>query len=251
MQGKDANCSRKDMLITASAREIADRELVYVGIGLPKLAAFLAKKTHAQRAILCIEAGVIGINSFGKPMSLGDPKVASGCTKSCGIFYTLSLLQKGVVDLCFLGGAEVDKFGNINSTVIGDYKKPKIRFPGSGGASDFASNAKRTVIMMPHEKRRFPEKVSYITSPGFIDGPEGRKKAGLKWGGPSRVITDLAVLGFHPETKAMQLESIHPGVSISEVLDNTGFDLLIPSKVPFTKRPTAKQLSILRNAGSI
>ena len=251
MQVKDENCSRKEMMIVASAREIADQELVYVGIGLPKLAAFLAKKTHAPRAILSIEAGVIDIISFGNPISLGDPKVAAGCAKCCGMFYTLSLLQKGYVDLCLLGGAEVDKFGNINSTVIGDYKKPKIRLPGSGGANDFASNSKRTVIMMPHEKRRFPEKVSYITSPGFIDGPAGRKKAGLKWGGPSRVITDLAVLGFHSETKTMQLESVHPGVSVSEVMDNTGFDLLIPDKVPLTKPPTAKQLRILRIAASI
>jgi acyl CoA:acetate/3-ketoacid CoA transferase beta subunit len=251
MRSKDENFSRKELMIVAAAREIVDRELVFLGLGLPKLAALLAKKTHAPRAVLSIEGGVIDINSFESLMSIGDPRIAFGCAKVCGTFYTLSLLQKGIVDLCLLGGAEVDKFGNINSTVIGNYKRPKTRFPGSGGANDLASHGKRTVIMIPHEKRRFPEKVSYITSPGFVDGPEGRKKAGLKWGGPSRVITDLAVLGFHSKTKTMQLESIHPGVAISEVLDNTGFDLLIPNKVPLTKPPTAKQLSILRITGSI
>jgi len=127
-------------------------------------------------------------------MGIADPRLAYKCAKSCGLFYALSILQRGYVDISLLGGAEVDKYGNINSTVIGDYRRPTIRLPGSGGANDAASHSKRTVILVPHEKCRLPERVSFITSPGHIHGPNDRKEAGLERGGPSRVITDLALI---------------------------------------------------------
>jgi glutaconate CoA-transferase subunit B len=247
MQKKNADqCTAKELMIIAAAREIKNGDVVFVGLGIPMAAVYFAKKTHAPKAKICNEAGVIDTVPIDNPISIGDPRLSYGCAKSCGNFYCLSLLQKGCVDVGIIGGAEIDKYGNVNSTVIGDYRKPKVRLPGSGGANDFASNAKRMVIIMSHEKRRFPEKVSYITSPGFIDGPDGRQRAGLKGGGPSRVVTDMAVLGFHPESKMMQLESVHPGVSVEEVKANTNFELLIPKEVHVTAPPTPNQLRILR-----
>jgi len=243
----EKHCSRKEMMIIAAAREIADKDVVYVGIGHPKEAAFLAKKSHAPNAIICIECGVIDMFNEKAPANIGDPNVAANCAKCTGMFYSLSLLQRGYADVGMIGGAEVDKYGNVNSTVIGPYKKPTIRFPGSGGACDFTSNARKTVILMPHEKRRFPEKVSFITSPGYIDGPEGRRNAGLKRGGPKRVITDLAVLGFHETNKLMMLESIHQGVTISEIENQTGFDLIVPKRILTTRLPSEKELKFLRS----
>lgn len=237
---------KKELMIVAAAREIADRDIVFVGLGLPLAAASLAKITHAPRAMICFESGVIDTIPVGNPIGIGDPRLVYRCAKSCGIFYSLSLLQRGYVDVSLLGGAEVDKYGNINSTVIGDYRNPEIRLPGSGGANDAASNSKRIVTVIPHEKRRFPEKVSFITSPGFIDGPGGRERAGLRGGGPKRVITDMAVMGFHPKTKIMRLESVHPGISADDVKHNTGFKLLIPKKVPTTKLPSRDCLRLLR-----
>lgn len=146
-----------------------------------------------------------------------------------------------------LGAAEVDKYGKINTTVIGSYRSPSIRLPGSGGADDAASHSKRIVILIPHEKRRLPEKVSLVTSPGYIHGPGDREKAGLKRGGPSRVITDLAVLGFDHESKMMKLESLHQGVSSAENKENTGFEIMIPKNIRTTEPPTTKQLKLLRS----
>ena len=145
-----------------------------------------------------------------------------------------------------MGGAQIDKYGNLNATVMGDYHAPKKRFPGSGGANVIASCAKRVMIIMKHEKRRFLEKVDYITSPGFLSGGNSRFEAGLAGGGPDKVISDLAVLGFDPDTKRMTLLSVHPGVTVAQVVDSTGFELLIPDNVPETPAPTEKELEILR-----
>jgi len=237
----------KELMIVAAAREIEDQDVVFVGVGLPLAAAYLAKITHAPRARILFESGIIDSIPMDTPIGIADPRLSNKCTKSCGLFYALSLLQKGYVDISLLGGAEVDKYGNINSTVIGNYRRPDIRLPGSGGGSDAASHSKRTVILIPHEKRRLPERVSFLTSPGYISGPGDREKAGLRGGGPSRVITDLAVLGFHHKTKMMQLESLHPGVPLSDVRRNTGFGLIIPKRPRVTRPPTSKQLRLLRS----
>jgi len=241
------NFTTKELMIVAAAREIEDQDVVFIGVGIQLAAAYLAKMTHAPRARIIFESGIIDSIPIDTPISIADPRLSYKCAKNCGGFYALSLLQRGYVDVSLLGGAEVDKYGNINSTVIGDYRRPSVRLPGSGGANDAASHSKRIVILIPHEKRRFPEKVSYITSPGYIHGPEGRKDAGLKGGGPSRVITDLAVLGFHHKSKMMQLESLHPGVSVTEMKKNTGFQLIIPKRVRTTEPPTAEQLKLLRS----
>jgi acyl CoA:acetate/3-ketoacid CoA transferase beta subunit len=234
-------------MIVAAAREINDRDVVFVGVGPAMAAAYLAKMTHAPRARILFESGIIDSVPVDSPLGIADPRLSRKCAKSCGLFYALSLLQRGYVDISLLGGAQIDKYGNINSTVLGAYRTPSRRLPGSGGANDAASHSKRFIVLMPHEKRRFPESVSYITSPGFIDGPEGRKEAGLKNGGPARVITDLAVLGFHKKSKTIQLESLHPDVTVSEIEENTGFRIVIPRRVRTTEPPTVKQLDLLRS----
>lgn len=239
--------TRRELMIVAAAREIADRDIVFVGVGVPMAAAYLAKMSHAPRATILFESGIVDSTPTGVPLGIADPRLSQKCAKTCGLFYALSLLQRGYVDISLLGGAQVDKYGNVNSTVIGDYSTPNTRLPGSGGANDAASHSRRFVVLIPHERRRFPERVSYVTSPGYIDGPDGRKEAGLKGGGPARVITDLAVLGFHDESKMIQLESLHPGVSLAEIRDNTGFEIIIPTKVRTTRPPTAMQLKLLRS----
>jgi glutaconate CoA-transferase subunit B len=237
----------KEQMIVAAAREILDDDVVFVGVGVPMAAAYLAKTTHAPKARILFESGIVDTIPIGTPLSIADPRVSYRCAQSCGLFYALSILQRGYVDISLLGAAEVDKYGNINSTVIGNYRRPSVRLPGSGGGNDAASHSKRIVILIPHEKRRLPERVSYITSPGYLHGPEGRKEAGLGVGGPSKVITDLAVLGFDHETKMMRLESIHRGVSVSQVKENTGFEIMMPREVPTTEPPTADQLKLLRS----
>jgi len=234
-------------MIVAAARQIEDQDVVFVGVGVGLAAAYLAKMTHAPKARILFESGIIDSIPRDTPIGIADPRLSRDCAKSCGLFYTLGVLQRGYVDVSLLGGAEVDKYGNINSTVIGNYRRPRIRLPGSGGANDAASHSKRTVILISHEKSRLPERVSFMTSPGYISGPRGRKEAGLSGGGPSRVITDLAVLGFHHRSKMMRLESVHQGIALAEIENNTGFELIIPRRVRITEPPTVKQLRLLRS----
>jgi acyl CoA:acetate/3-ketoacid CoA transferase beta subunit len=235
----------RELMIVAAAREIADSEVVFVGIGMGVAAASLAKLTHAPNTKVVFESGIVDTNPINPSIGIADPRLAQRCSKTCGTSYILGIVQAGRVDVSLLGAAEVDKYGNLNSTAIGDYQKPDIRFPGSGGANDAASHSKRTLVMIPHQRRRLPETVSYVTSPGFFHGAS-RAGSGLKGGGPSRVITNLAVLGFHPRSRIMRVVSIHPGVPADEVRKNTGFDITIPTNVPRTEPPTPKELSILR-----
>jgi len=170
-------------------------------------------------------------------------RFASTATGLFDVFSTI--LQRGFIDVGFLSGAQIDAYGNINATCIGDYRRPKVRFPGSGGSGDIACLSKRTIIIAVHEKRRFPERVDYITSPGWIDGPGGRERAGLKWGGPVAVLTNLGVLRFNEKTKRMYLASYHPGVKPKQVKENTGFDLDV-SRAKQTEPPTKAEIKILR-----
>ena len=210
------------------------------------IAAYLAPFTHAPRLTLIFESGIIGAQPRGLAIGVGDFKLLSHCQKATSLYYALSLLQGGRVDVGFLGAAEVDPYGNINSTAIGDYRRPTVRLPGSGGANDIASLAKRVIIMVGHQRRKFPARLHYLTTPGFLDGGDARQRTGLLGGGPSRVITDLAILGFEPASKRMQLESVHPGVTVEEVKEQTGFELLVPSVVPQTVPPTPDQIRLLR-----
>jgi glutaconate CoA-transferase subunit B len=237
-----------ELMAVCSAREIKNKDVVFVGTGLPMLGAMLAKATHAPESVLIFESGVVGARPARTPVSIGDPCLVPNSTMLCGLLEVFGVfLQKGYVDTGFIGAAQIDKFGNLNSTVIGDYFSPKVRLPGSGGANDIGSLAHKTVIMMKQDKRKFVEKVDYCTTPGYIDGPLGRKNAGLIRGGPYRVITNLGTYGFDKETKEMYLETYHPGVTIEDIKNNVSWPIKISEDVHATPEPTAKELDLLRN----
>jgi glutaconate CoA-transferase subunit B len=239
--------SKEELMVVAASKEIKDNEVAIIGTGLPMIAAYLAKYTHAPGVTLFFESGIIDPKPKDLAIGVGDFCLLTDCAKSIGLYYSLSLLQRGYVDLGFLGAAEIDQYGNINSTFIGgEYKRPKMRLPGSGGANDIASLAKRVIVIVPHQKRKFPKKCQYITTPGFLDGPGAREKAGLRGHGPVRVITNLAVLGFDDDSRRMKLETIHPGVRLEEVIENTEFELIIPENVGKTALPTPADLKLLR-----
>jgi glutaconate CoA-transferase subunit B len=238
--------SFQELMVAAASRELRDREVVFVGIGIPQLGALLAQRTHAPNLSLIYESGVIGTRPERLPLSIGDPTLVSGTYGIFNFYETFSmLLQRGFIDVGFVGGAQVDKFGNINSTVIGNYEKPKVRLPGSGGGCEIASLSKRIVIITPHEKRRLVERVDFITSPGFLEGTDARERADLG-GGPSAVITTMGVLRFDEETKEMYLASYHPGLSVDQVKQNTGWDLDVSQEITETEPPTFEEIQILR-----
>lgn len=239
--------TREELMATSAAREIADRDAVFVGTGLPMVASYLAKRTHAPNAYLIFESGILDSQPLDLAPGVGDFRLMHGATRMVGLAYSMSLLQRGVVDIGFLGAAEVDPYGNLNSTVIGDYFHPKVRLPGSGGAHDIASLAQRTIIIIKHQRRKFVAKLSYLTSPGFLAGNNAREQQQLIRGGPHHVISDLAVLGFDPQTKRMMICSLHPGVTLEEVLDNTGFDLIVPDSIPITEAPDPITVQILHD----
>jgi glutaconate CoA-transferase subunit B len=238
--------TRSELMAVAASKEIQDGEVAFIGTGLPMIAAYLAKYTHAPGVTLLFESGIIDPRPSSLATGVGDFCLLTNCVKATGLYYALGLLQGGFVDLGFLGAAEIDQYGNINSTVIGDYVKPKVRLPGSGGANDIASLAKRVVVIVSHEKRKFPPKCYYVTTPGYLEGPGAREREGLRGGGPVRVITNLAVTGFDEDTKRMKLESLHPGAHLEEVLENTGFELIVPDNIPETPVPTEEELRLLR-----
>jgi len=242
-----ANPTRDELMAVAASREIRDGEVAFIGTGLPMVAGYLAKATHAPSVILVFESGIIDPKPVDLATGVGDYRLLHGATQVAGTWYALSLLQQGKIDIGFLGTAEIDPYGNLNSTAIGGYPKPKVRLPGSGGANDMASMAKRIVIICRHDKRRFVEKVQYITTPGYLDGPGVRERTGLPGGGPVRVITDRAILGFDPKTKRMRLEAIYPGGSVDDVIANTGFELAMAERIEQVAAPTAEQLHLLRD----
>ncbi len=237
----------QELMVVAGAREIRDDEVVFVGMRLPLLAFQLAKATHAPHAVGIFENGILRDEPAGDALyTMGDAPNTEGAIWTTSMMDIMALLQNGKVSLGFIGGAEVDRFGNLNTTYIGGREKVRVRLPGSGGGSDIASLSKRFVIIMNHEKRRFVEKVSYITSPGFGDGRGWRERKGLRGGGPCAVITTKAVLRFDFETKEMILDSIHPGSTVEEVLENTGWSLRCAPKVEKTKPPTRSELLKIR-----
>jgi len=242
----DSDYSMSELMAVAGARELRNREVVAVGLGLPVVASFLAKLTHAPNMTILFELGVIDPEPIHPGVGLADPRVwyrAKVLSSFADILGTL--LHNGRVDVGFLGGLETDQFGNLNTSLIGD---PRGRFRhmiGSGGANDIASSARRTIIIMRHEERKLRKAISFVTSPGYLTGGDSRAEAGLR-GGPSRVITDKAIFGFHPETKQMTLLSIHPGITREDVLGTMGFAPIIPSEVTVTEPPEASQLKLIR-----
>lgn len=235
-----------ELMIARAAREIRDRELVFVGMRLPLLAFLLARSTNAPRAVGLFENGVLRDTPAAAPLiTMSDSPNIREARMCMGMELAMGLLQAGRVDLGFIGGAEVDRHGNLNTTEVRD-KGRTVRLPGSGGACDIACLAGRLVVVMKHERRRFVERVRYVTSPGYGDGGRWREQQGLARGGPAAVITDKAVFGFHPRTREMVLLSVHPGTSPEEVQDFTGWPLFLPPQVPETPTPTSLDLEMIR-----
>jgi len=236
-----------ELMAVCGSRQIKNGEIVFIGTGLPLIAAMLAKKTHAPKAKIVYEAGFIDSNAKEIALSIADSRLGYRASAAIGLIETLGLLlQGGHVDLGFVGAAQIDEYGNINTTYIGSFEKPTVRLPGSGGGNDIVSSARRIVVIMTQEKRKMVKKLDYITSPGFLDGPRAREKAGLLGGGPSLVVTNLCQMDFDSKTKKVRLATVHPGVSVQQVLDNTGFDLIVPKDVSTTELPTYNELALLR-----
>lgn len=235
-----------ELMAVAGARELKDGQIVAVGLGLPVVATFLAKLTHAPKMTILFELGIIDPEPIETGVGLADPRVWYR-SKAMSSFVDIlgAIAHKGRVDVGFLGGLEVDRYGNINTTLIGDPHGKFRHMTGSGGANDIASSARQTILIMRHEARKLKQAVSFITSPGYLNGGDSRMRAGLL-GGPHRVITDKAIFGFDPTTKQMTLLSIHPNTTREEVLANMSFTPIVPEQVPFTEPPTAEQLRLIR-----
>ena len=236
-----------ELMIAAGAREIRDHDVVFVGMRLPLLAFAVAKSTHAPNAVGFFENGVVrDTPSTALLYTMGDPPNIEDATMACGMSTVMGLLQKGEVDLGFLGGAEVDRFGNINTSYIGDPEHPAVKLPGSGGAADIASLAKRFVVIVEHNERRLVDKVCYVTSPGNGDGAGWRERQGLPRGGPSAIITTMALLRFAPSGEAY-VETVHPSVDPDDVRARTGWPVRVAEPLARTPEPTTAELRIIRS----
>jgi acyl CoA:acetate/3-ketoacid CoA transferase beta subunit len=240
------NYSATELMVCAAARLLEDNASVLVGTGMPVLAAILAQRTHAPNLLIIFEAGGIGPQVPILPFSVGQSHTFYKAHAASSMHEVMSACQAGLVDYGFLGGAMIDRFGNLNTTVIGDWQKPAARLPGSGGANDVGSLCRRTIILIRQDQRRFVERVNFLTTPGYLHGPGAREQAGLPENtGPYRVITQLGVYGFDQATRQMHLVSIHPGVTPSEIQDNSAFEIMMPAEVPITPAPTAAEQQIL------
>lgn len=238
--------SSSELLTINAARLLRDGDVVFVGVGLPNLACNLARRTHAPNLLMIYEAGVIGAQPARLPLSIGDPTLVSGALSVCSMYDIFAFyLQRGNVDVGFLGGAQIDRFGNINATVIGEYDHPKVRLPGSGGSMEIAAWANRCYIITPHQKRRFPEQVDFRTSAGFLNGRHQREAAHLRGAGPLAVVTNLGVME-PDDTGELILTALHPGATQEQTKDNTGWALKVASDLRDTEPPTSEELYILR-----
>lgn len=232
-------------MVCQAARELRNGETVFVGIGLPNLACNLARRLHAPDLVLIYESGAVGAVPNRLPISIGDPALVTNSLSVCSMFDIFNYyLQGGLIDVGFLQGAQVDAHGNLNTTVIGNYEHPEVRLPGSGGACEIAILAKRVLIIAPQSRRSFPARVDFITSPGFVDGPEGRRKLGMPGEGPAMVITNLGCYEF--ERGEMVLTSLHPGCSVEQVRENIGWDVRLAPHLATTDGPTPEELQIIR-----
>jgi glutaconate CoA-transferase subunit B len=238
-----------ELMICCAARLLEDGATVAVGTGVPCAAAMLAQRTCAPNLVIFFEAGGVGPQLPTMPISVGDSRTFYRASMATSMADIMETCQRGMMDYTFLGGAQIDAYGNLNSTMIGnDYRRPKVRLPGSGGANDLASLCWRILVVTNHDRRRFVGKLDFVTTPGYLTGPGAREAAGLPPGtGPYRVITDLAVLGYHDETKRMQVLSLHPGITLEQVRQNTGFELGTHEPLAITAPPSDLELLILRD----
>ncbi len=238
--------SSSELMIINAARLLRDGDVVFVGVGQPNLACNLAKRTHAPNLVMIYEAGVIGAEPARLPLSIGDPTLVSGSLSVVSMYDIFSnYLQRGNVDVGFMGGAQIDQYGNVNATVIGNYEHPKVRLPGSGGSQEIAAWASRCYIMTPHQKRRFPEKLDFMTSAGFITGKGARQQLGLCGGGMLSIVTDIGLLGPN-EDGEMILSALHPEKTVDQARENTGWDLKVAADLQVTQPVTPTELEILR-----
>jgi glutaconate CoA-transferase subunit B len=245
----DKKARRSEIMALAAAREIRSGDVVFVGIGLPNLAVNLARRTHAPGVQLVYEAGVYGAEPARLPISIGDPSLVTGSVQVMPMAETFTyFLQGGRIDIGFLGAAQIDRFGNLNTTVIGDdYAHPKVRLPGAGGAAEIAWLAKKTVILLPQKRSKFPERLDFRTSVGFDEGGRSREALGAPGGGPKRVITNLGVYGFDETTREMVLEAIHPGVEVDEVRSEVSWELQVREPLRTTEEPSDDILRLIRD----
>lgn len=242
-----AEYSPSEIMVVRAARELKSGEVVFVGIGLPNLACNLARRLHAPELVLIYESGAVGAVPDRLPLSIGDPCLATDSISVCSMVEVFNYyLQGGLIDVGFLGGAQVDRFGNINSTVIGDYKKPKVRLPGSGGACEISIHAKKIIMVLKQSKKSFPEKIDFVTSPGFLDDSNKRKKYAFPGKGPALIITDFGVYGFTKTTHQMILQEVYPGVALKDVKDNIGWEVKVGARLKTTVPPTPEELRIIR-----
>ena len=236
-----------EMMAAVAARELRDGEVVFVGIGLPNLACNLARATHAPNLVLIYESGAVGAVPERLPVSIGDPSLVTGSLMVCGMADVFqSLLQNGRIEVGFLGGAQIDRHGNINTTVVGPYAAPEVRLPGSGGAAEIAIHARRTVVISRLSRRAFPECVDFVTSPGHIARGGTRRELGMPGAGPVKVVTDKAVLEADLDSGELVLASLYPGVTEEDVKAGVGWTLRArpaPATIP---PPTAEELRLLR-----
>lgn len=242
-----------ELLVATAAREIKDGDVVFVGVGIPGLGAGLAKLTHAPDMIMAMECGSIGSQPYRLVLGIGDNACVENAICNTSLWRLFADQQRGYFDVGMVGGAQVDKFGNLNSTTIignGSYNRPKTRLPGSGGANDIASSARKTVLMINMQARRFIEKVDYITSPGYLDGYDSRQIAGLPGEGPEAIITDKCIMRFDPVTREAFVASVHPGVTIEEIKSLVSWDLKISPDLQVTEPPTKEQVRITRTLDS-
>jgi glutaconate CoA-transferase, subunit B len=236
-----------ETMTIAAARELRDGAVLFVGIGLPSTAANVARRTHAPNLVLVYESGPIGAKPSRLPLSIGDGELASTADFVVGVPEMFNYwLQPGRIDIGFLGAAQIDKYGNINTTVIGPYDDPKVRLPGAGGAPEIASACGEVIVIVRQNPRAFVERVDFVTSVGFGTGPGDRERLGLPGRGPVKVITDLGVLEPDPETLELTLTSLHEGVTVEQAREATGWKLAVADDLAVTEPPTEEELRVLR-----
>ena len=244
----DGKYNLREYLAFIGASVLEDRKSIFVGTGLPIIATMLAQRTHAPGLLIAFEAGGLGPLLPEIPISVGESRTYYRGIAATSMHDVMSLSQAGYIDYGFLGAAQMDMYGNINTTVIGDHALPKVRLPGSGGANDAGSFSQRLIIIIANQsKKTFVDRVDFLTTPGYLDGPGGRERAGLARGsGPYRVITQLGIYGFDEETKRLKLISLHPGVTTEEVKDNSSFHIIMSNEIETSSEPTEQHLKILR-----
>jgi len=236
-----------EMMIVVASRVLAGARTVFVGVGLPNIACNLARHTVAPDIELIYESGVYGARPERLPLSIGDPTLVSGATSVVSMADLFGLyLQRGLVEVALLGGAQIDRYGNLNTTVIGDYRKPKTRLPGSGGACEIAINAQRSFMIMRLKRRAFVDKLDFVTSPGHLTGGDSRARLNLPGAGPELVITDMGVLNFDNPEREMQLSALYPGVTSDQVKAEVGWTLRVANQIDEIAAPSAEELRLIR-----